>query len=124
VSEFKEVTIKERKYRIGRFSAREGSWIIKLASKGASMIEQEYYTLLDRCLGLVSRYEALDALMPILASPGVFAAKDLEGDLSTVEKLKGEVMSFNFDSFLAERVRMVEELQKALLAQNSQSSNA
>src|ERR1700746_985624 len=99
---FKDVTIGEHKYRIGRFTARVGSWLLAQSAKGSNMSEQEFANVQDHCLAVCSRYEPTSGVpMPVMAK-GVFTIKELEYDMATVTKLQGQAMSFNFDSFLEE----------------------
>jgi hypothetical protein len=106
---FKDVTIGEHRYRIGRFTARVGSWLLSQSAKGSKLTEQEFANVQDHCLAVCSRYEPTSGVpMPIMAN-GVFAIKELEYDMSTVTKLQGHAMSFSFDSFLAEAAREMKE---------------
>jgi hypothetical protein len=119
---FKDVTIGEYKYRIGRFTARVGSWVLAQSSKGSKLTEQEFANLQDHCLAVCSRYEtASNVPMPVMAN-GIFAIKELEYDMATVTKLQGHAMAFSFDDFLAEAAK---EMKQALADtdQPSDSSN-
>jgi hypothetical protein len=120
---FKDVEINGVRYQVGRMTARTGSWILAqiftkimpatvegnlgfdLPGGRSEMSEEEFHNLQDHCLAVCSRYEELppgsgrETAMPIMASPGVFAVKELEYDLVAVLGLTIHALVFNVACF-------------------------
>jgi hypothetical protein len=105
---YKDIEIGEHKYRIGRLSAKTGTWILSLAIKDmqGSLSEAEHANIHQHLLSVCSRYKG-EHPMPILKADGSLAVKDLEHDLNAVVKLKKEAKDFNFADFFAERAREI-----------------
>lgn len=118
----KDVVIGDHKYRVGRFKAQVGSWIlIQLLTKmlpslvsgqmgdslsglptgGPSMSEADFTAIQNHCLAACFRYEG-DVAMPVVAGAGVFAIREMEYDLGAVIALTVHALEFNFSSFFAE----------------------
>lgn len=119
----KDITIGEHKYRIGRLSARVGSWLFKLQTK-RDMTEAEHNNVHTHLLSVVARYKE-GIPLPITLPSGEFKpdTKDLEFDLETVEELKNEVTDLNFKDFLVKRLKAIAELQSAAQDQPTDSSS-
>ena len=107
---YKDIDIGEHKYRIGRLSARTGSWILSLALKEAQgqLSESEYANIQQHLLSVCSRFKD-EHPMPILKKDGTFAVKDLEYDLDMVLRLQVEAKGFNFADFFEKRAREVKD---------------
>jgi hypothetical protein len=100
----KDVQIGDHRYRIGRFDAQTGSWILALAmAAGSSVVvgstEDEFRSIQNRCLAVCCRYVE-DMPVPVTAGPGKFALDDLQHDHGTVLALTIHAQKFNFDPFL------------------------
>jgi hypothetical protein len=121
----KDVTIAGKRYQIGRFTARTGSWILaqvltkmlpsviekalakhagaKLAAGRAELSEDEFESIQAHALAVCRRYEGENQLpMPIFLRPDRWAAKDLEFNLVTVMSLTIQALVFNLESFFDE----------------------
>jgi hypothetical protein len=107
---FKDIEIGEHRYRIGRLSAKTGSWILSLALKEAqgNLSESEYANIQQHLLSVCSRFKG-EHPMPILKKDGTFAVKDLEFDLDMVVRLQGEAKGFNFADFFEKRAREIKD---------------
>jgi hypothetical protein len=109
---YKDVPIGEHKYRIGRLSARTGSWILTLSIKElqGSLSESEYSNIQQHLLSVCSRF-VNDHPVPVLKVDGSFSPKaaDLEYDLDALLKLQKEAKDFNFADFFSARAREIEK---------------
>lgn len=113
----KQVTISGAEYQIGRFTAREGSWVLAqlltkmlpsfiergieatgLAANRPQITESEFESLQAMALSVCRRMEK-GAPMPIFLRPNTWAIKELEYDLPTVAALTVHAMAFNLTSF-------------------------
>lgn len=121
--QFKDVTINEQKFQIGRLSARDGSWILlqvmtkmmppaiasrlnfgllDTSTKRSEMSAAEFHEIQDLCIAACRRYEKVGTVetpMPIMARPGVFAIAELENDIVTILALTVHVLLFNISCF-------------------------
>lgn len=116
----KDIEIRGHRYRIGRMSARTGSWILtRIMSSsmpggldekvGASelpqrsaMSEEEFYAIQDHCLSACSRFEK-DGPAPLgIMANRQFVIKELEYDLVTVATLTLHSLVFNISPFFTE----------------------
>jgi hypothetical protein len=120
---YKDIDIGDHRYRIGRLSARTGSWILSLALKEAQgqLSESEYANIQQHLLSVCSRFKD-EHPMPILKKEGTFAVKDLEYDLDMVLRLQVEAKGFNFADFFEKRAREVKDAMA--LNQTSDSTTA
>jgi hypothetical protein len=122
---FKDVTIGEHKYRIGRLPASAGTWIVSLVVKEiqGTLSEAEHAKIQRHLLSVCSRFKG-DHPMPILKADGSYAVKDdhLEFDLDLVMKLKKEARDFNFADFFAARAR--EAIASMALDQTTENTTA
>jgi hypothetical protein len=131
--EHTDVTIDGQRYRIGRFSARTGSWILfQLLNKalpalvgsqlefggklggGVQMSEADFLNLQDHCLMVCGRYRESGVAEPIMKSPGVFALKDVEYDILACMGLTVHALAHNFSDFFAGNGSKLGELMKAM----------
>lgn len=114
------VTVNGQDYQIGRFTARNGSWILaqlltkmlpanvenalapttkgKLPSHRTLLSEDEFANLQGHCLAVCRRLEN-GVPMPIFLLPDTWAVKELEYDLVTVMKLTIHALTFNLQPF-------------------------
>ena len=118
MQDHKDVEIDGKRYRVGRFTARTGSWMItqlltkvmpslvggrlsmlKLPASGASMTEDDFIGIQNHCLRVCGIYnaEATNVFVPIMK--GETLLKDLEYDLGTVLALTVHTLEFNFRDF-------------------------
>jgi hypothetical protein len=114
-----DVEIAGVKYQIGRFKARDGSWILaqiltkmlptmiegalaksgaKLAADCSNLSEEEFSSIQGHALAVCWRYEN-GAPMPVFVLPNTWAVKELEYDLVTVMMLTIHALVFNLSSF-------------------------
>lgn len=120
---FTDVEINGTKYQVGRFKARDGSWVVaqvltkmlpafleqafaketgaNLASNRAMLSEEEFVNLQGHALAVCRRYEN-GVPMPVFVLPNTWATKDLEYDLTTVMALTIHALVFNIAPFFAE----------------------
>lgn len=122
---FKDIEIGGHKYRIGRLSAKTGSWIVSLVMKEMRGIlsEADHGNIHQHLLSVCSRFKG-EHPMPVLKADGSFTADaaDLTHDLETVVQLKKEARDFNFADFFEKRAREAKEAMS--LAQSSDSTAA
>lgn len=129
----KDVTIDGKQYRVGRFSARTGSWILfqllnkalpalvgsqlefgaKLGS-GVQMSEADFLNIQDHCLMVCGRYRESGVAEPIMKAQGVFALKDVEYDIVACMGLTVNALAFNFSDFFGGSGSKLGELMKAV----------
>ncbi len=117
----KDIEIAGIRYQIGRFKARDGSWILaqvltkmlpavieralvkeagaQLASSRAMLGEEEFASIQGHALAVCRRYENGNVPMPIFLLPNTFAVKEIEYDLIVVMKLTIEALLFNLTPF-------------------------
>ena len=113
----KDVEIGESRYQVGRFKARDGSWVLAqiltkmlpaaiesslqgsgLAANRAQISEEEFASIQAIALSVCRRYEN-NIPMPVFPRPDTWAIKDLEYDLVTVMRLTIEALVFNITPF-------------------------
>lgn len=116
----KDVEIGGAKYQIGRFRARDGSWILmqiltkmlpstvegafvresgaSLSPGRAHLSEEEFASIQGHALAVCRRYEN-GAPMPILIRPDTWAVKELEYDVIAVMSLTVHALVFNLAPF-------------------------
>ena len=113
----KDVDIAGVTYQIGRFTARNGSWILAqvltkilpsamegglgtaaLSSGLAAISEDDFASMQSHSLAVCRRYEN-GVPMPIFIRPNTWAVKELEFDLVAVMALTVHAMTFNLNSF-------------------------
>jgi hypothetical protein len=114
------VAVNGQDYQIGRFTARQGSWILtqvltkmlpsmidtalakeaggQLSTSRAQLSEQEFDQLQGLCLSVCRRLEN-GVPMPIFVLPNTFAIKELEYDLVTVVALTIHALKHNITPF-------------------------
>ncbi|HEX4209511.1 MAG TPA: hypothetical protein VHY56_03895 [Candidatus Binataceae bacterium] len=117
----KDVQINGASYQIGRFTARDGSWILMqiltkmlpsavanqlngmggLASGRSAMSEEEFASLQGHALAVCRRYEN-GVPMPVFLRPNTWAIKELEYDVVTVLGLTVNALAFNLSPFFKE----------------------
>jgi hypothetical protein len=116
----KQVTIGGTEYQIGRFTAREGSWVLAqlatkmlpgmieqeigvqgLAATRPSISEDEFNSLQALALSVCRKMQN-GAPVPIFVRPDKWAVKELEYDFATVAALTVHAMSFNIASFFVD----------------------
>jgi len=123
MEEIKDVEIAGVKYQIGRFTARNGSWILaqvltkmmpsivekafakqgaKLAKGRADLSEEEFASIQSHCLGVIRRYTKAGLPMPVFVIPDRWVAKEMEYDLTAVLLLTVHALVFNLGSFFVE----------------------
>jgi hypothetical protein len=116
----KDVEIAGQRYQIGKFKARDGSWILaqvltkmlpaviegalskqagaSLASNRSALSEDEFASLQGHALAVCRRYEN-GVPMPVFVRPETFAVKELEYDLVGVMSLTIQALLFNLTDF-------------------------
>ena len=116
----KTVTVGGSEFQIGRFTARNGSWIIAqiatkmlpaviekalaqasgapLAANRATLSEEEFSNIQGHALAVVRRLEN-GVPMPVFLLPNTFAVRELEYDLVTVIELTIHALVFNLTPF-------------------------
>jgi hypothetical protein len=114
------VAVNGQDYQIGRFTARQGSWILaqlltkmlpsmietalaqsargQLSSNRAQLSEDEFANLQALCLSVCRRLEN-GVPMPIFVLPSTWAVKELEYDLVTVVALTIHALKHNITPF-------------------------
>lgn len=96
----KQIQIGESQYRIGQFTARVGSWILKqILTHAINMSEDDFANLQTHCLQVCQRMDAHGIPMPLMTGDGRWAYPELEYDLVTVSKLMKEALEFNLTPF-------------------------
>jgi hypothetical protein len=116
-----DVEIAGTRYQVGRFKARDGSWILaqvltkmlpavieralvkeagaKLASNRSLLSEEEFASIQGHALAVCRRYEN-GVPMPVFVLPNnTFAIKELEYDLIAVMTLTVKALLFNLTPF-------------------------
>ncbi len=119
---YKDIEINDTRYRVGRMTARVGSWVLlqiftkllpaqiesqlgldSLPPGRSEMSEAEFMNIQDHCLMVCRRYETQsnndEVAMPVMAAPGVFAVKELEHDIVTAIGLTAHALLFNVAPF-------------------------
>jgi hypothetical protein len=116
----KDVTVGTVSYQIGKFKARDGSWILaqiltkmlpaviesaltketgaQLSPDRVQLTEDEFASIQGHALAVCRRYEK-GAPMPIFIRPDTFAVKELEYDIVTVTALTIHALVFNLTPF-------------------------
>ena len=116
----KDVTVDGDSYQIGRFKARDGSWILaqiltkmmpailesalakeagaQLPPRTTSLTEEEFTSIQGHALAVCRRYEN-GVPMPVFLLPNTFVVKEMEYDLVKVMKLTVHALVFNLTSF-------------------------
>lgn len=120
----KDIPLGDRKYRIGRMSARNGSWVAAqlmtkmlpgiaakmmeamlatpLPAGRSELSEAEFHNIQDHCLAVCSRLEMNGDqafYMPLVSEQGTWAIKELEDDAFTVLSLTVHALIFNILPF-------------------------
>lgn len=116
---FKDVPIGDTTYRVGKMTARNGSWVAfligsKIAgsllsggfeigriSQGLqSLTESEFQSIQDHALKVVQKIDVTTQLpIPMMTQSGVWADKTLENDAVTVFQLTLQAVGFNLEPF-------------------------
>lgn len=127
---FKELVLGENRYRIGKMTARTGSWVasqfasyvLPAAAQSAAklvavelpatpnrsrtMTEAEFYNLQDHCLAVCSRIRVepngSEVYYPLIHDSGRWNFDDLETDAVTVTILTVQALMFNITPFFAD----------------------
>jgi hypothetical protein len=120
----KELSVGASNYRIGLFSARDGSWIVgqfitrmllldpekasdekNLAFILSTMItdlpEAVFNSIRDKCFAVCSKQDPLGAYAPLLMRDGSGRWAEKEPDLLTVNVLLTSALAFNLSPFFA-----------------------
>jgi hypothetical protein len=113
----KDEEIGGKKYRIGRVSAKIGTWI---ALKLRSASESDFQSMQEHLLKVCSVYNTA-GLSPILMADGSWAEKDLEFDTATATKLFLTALDFNVGSFFADAASEGKSAQSAATSQSTPS---
>ncbi len=117
-----DVVIGGTTYQVGRFKARDGSWILAqvltkmlpavieqalakgagtaLASNRSMLSEDEFANIQSHALAVCRRVEN-GVPMPVFVAPNTWAVKELEYDLLTVMALTVHALVFNITPFFA-----------------------
>jgi hypothetical protein len=120
----KDVEIGGLRYQIGRFRARDGSWVLAqvltkmmptmleaaLRKKSSATLpagrvqiaEDEFANIQAIALSVCRRYNDAGVPMPVFVRPDTFAAPDLEYDVVAVMRLTIEALVFNLSPFFAD----------------------
>jgi hypothetical protein len=116
-----DVNISGVRYQVGRFTARDGSWILaqlltkmlpsiiesalndagiptNLATNRSALSEEEFASIQGHCLAVCRRYDN-GVPMPIFVRPSTWAIKELEYNLPTVIGLTVQALKFNIAGF-------------------------
>lgn len=124
---YKDITLNDRRWRIGKFDARTGSYIIMklvpfLLSAGLSNMAQismediamrigalitrfskaEFYELQNDCLSVVKEVTEVDGkevALPLMLASGKWAVKDIEDDTLLILALTTQALVFNITGF-------------------------
>jgi len=113
-----DVEVRGVRYQIGRFKARDGSFILAQLltkmlpsaiegqfqgaglAKGRSPIsEEEFSSIQGHALAVCRRYENGNVPMPIFVRPDTWAVKELEYDVIAVMALTVQALVFNISPF-------------------------
>ena len=115
-----DVTIAGKTYQVGRFKARDGSWILSqlltkilpaaiesgfksaaLSDKRSIISEEEFANIQAHALAVCRLYEN-GIPIPVFVRPNTFAVKELEYDTVTVMGLTLNALLFNLQPFFSE----------------------
>lgn len=126
---FKDVTLKGRKWRIGKFNPLVGSFLVlgifpklKSATDFSALSREEFSQLQRDCLMVCSEVTVVgdkELPVPVMTAGGEWSVKGIEDDLTTVLGLTIHAIQFNM-SFFGEDA--LEELESSI--KNSTSANA
>jgi hypothetical protein len=122
----KDITIKDVRYQMGEFTARDGSWVVGqflargliaglgsldeskepiersialMLSLGFTQLDENVYnSIQNKCLSVIKRYEG-DTAVPLLMANGAGWTSGKEPDAITLSTLVMATMAFNFVPF-------------------------
>ena len=121
--EFKDIELGGRKWRIGRFDARTGSFIAftlltKMLPMGLEegiknlpvnrpfISKEEFISIQEDCLKICQEVKegknSKEAFLPVMLPDGRWGVADIETDIITVLGLTTHAILFNVSSFFAE----------------------
>ena len=118
MDKFKDITIGDRTFRIGRMNALNGNFVAN-SLQAARTNEDVFRRCQAYCFDACSVYKSVPATgenipMKIFDLPGTWRDKDLADDFDTVNQLYEAVIEFNFSLFFARFFAKLEAAQAKL----------